>query len=229
MPRTKIIIFLSILVILGSLGAFLYMQSGGGEESPTPQGLGVLGAKCGGPEHFPCQPGTMCSIPAEQYETTYGTCIEDTRPAPELAGENEPCNNVEKLCGPGLKCSIPEGGTEGTCGSIVHEDAPIILALAPEGMELIQGVYRAPVGAKIKIRVRAFLVTGGAVYLKPLTSSIAGASEDMKISELTKTKYPGEYEGEFTMTEASDGELMAIMKGEDGADLSLSIIIGVKQ
>lgn len=45
--------------------------------------LGNDGVSCGGPERFPCGPGTMCQTMGGDWTKEYGTCIPDPAGAVE--------------------------------------------------------------------------------------------------------------------------------------------------
>lgn len=67
-----------------------------------PQQLGQLGSACGGPERYPCIPGTLCTVPSG---ATYGTCTTDPagKAKTSPADVGEACDD-RRPCLPGLEC-----------------------------------------------------------------------------------------------------------------------------
>lgn len=51
-----------------------------GRATPPPISVGDLGGQgssCGGPERFPCAPGTFCKTRGGDWTKEYGTCVTD--------------------------------------------------------------------------------------------------------------------------------------------------------
>jgi len=219
---TTIISFVLLFVIVGLLLALA------GAEMPTrtkkAPGLGEIGARCGGPSILPCMPGTVCSVPPERWASEEGVCIKDGRPAQAMRNEGEPCGGENEQCGWGLVCSA------GKCTDMITPDKPFIAAVVPEGMELTAGSYRAAIGTKVEVRVHAANVTGGALYLKPMTASYIGVRPEDKASDLVPVQgMPNEYVGSFTVTKYLGADLIAVMQGTDGQDVTLGVNVVAAQ
>lgn len=216
------VVFVLMFVLVG-LSVALYIAQTPKTPSKPPE-LGELGATCGGPSLFPCKPGLVCSVPPEQWATDEGKCIKDPRQAPTKRSEGEPCGGANEQCGWGLVCTIPDGQTTGTCTTMTPPDRPFIMAVIPQGMALVAGSYQANVGTKIDVRVRATGVTGGALYLKPLTASYNGVQPGDKVSDLAPVKdVPNEYSGSFKVSKNLGADLIAVMTGTDGQEVSVPV------
>jgi hypothetical protein len=216
------VVFVLMFVLVGLSVALFTSQLA--SKPSTPPGLGELGATCGGPSILPCKPGLVCDVPPERWAIDEGKCIKDTRPAPTMRNEGESCGGANEQCGWGLVCTIPSGQAMGTCTSMTPEDRPFIMAVIPQGMALVQGSYRANVGTKVDVLVRATGVTGGALYLKPLTASYNGVQPKDKVSDLTPAKdAQNEYSGSFTVSKNLGAELIAVMTGTNGQEVSVPV------
>ena len=78
---------LGVLLIVGiGVPLFLYYQTKSQAPQPTNDipaaSSGVLGgggARCSGPERFPCMPGTICNVADADWGVKYGTCEPDSK------------------------------------------------------------------------------------------------------------------------------------------------------
>ena len=219
----KVAVGIAILAILILLGGFLYMQSEGEAEpeSNAPVQLGILGAKCGGPERYPCNPGLKCSISLEDDQINHGICIEDNRLPGIMVENGEACDGITTVCHPGSSCE--ENGDGKVCIASTDQDRPFIFSVIPQNMELVRGTHYPADDQEIVIRVRAMNVTEGNLYLKPVWSSQSELIESEKIADLSPTDKEGIYEGRLTFPEKMAGVLIAVMTDEDGQKVQLSI------
>lgn len=223
----KKILVISAALIIVLAGGYLLWQSVESEPKtavPEDMGpLGALGSKCSGPARLPCNPGLVCDLKDGEPGVDYGTCVNDDRESAELVAEGEACDQTTRACGPGLKCEMSEDEEEGVCVPVVVSTKPFIMSVEPEGMDLIKGAYQADPGTEITVRVRAVNVEGGDLYLKPLFVSHSGVLPDEKVSGLERQGDSSEYIGSFIVNEDLGASLIAVMRGEDGQDVQVSI------
>jgi hypothetical protein len=193
-------------------------------KSKANPGLGEIGATCGGPSILPCLPGNACSVPPERWAVEEGVCIRDPKPAKMVKNAGESCGGENEECAWGLSCA------NGTCAAMLAPDKPFIGAVIPEGMELIAGSYRAPVGTKVTVRVKAVNVGGGAIYLKSMAASYTGVRPEDKAGDLTPVPgVPDEYESAFTVTKHLGADLIAVMDGADGQKVTLGVNVAAQE
>jgi hypothetical protein len=218
-------IAVAVLLILLAGGYLLWQGlENGPEEAQEDLGpLGALGSVCGGEARLPCNPGLVCDLQGGRPGIDRGRCVKDERVPAEQMGEGEPCDKLLHLCGPGLACQIPEGAEEGTCEMVFFSDGPFIMSVVPEGMDLVGGSYQAPPGTEVTVHVNAVNVDMGDLYLKPLSASHAGVLPDEKVSELERQGDSNEFLGSFTVDRDLGASLVALMYGEDGQEVQVSI------
>lgn len=108
-----------------------------------------------------------------------------------------------------------------------QDSKPFIMALIPGDAVLENGVYSAPIGSKLRIRVRAINVENGVLYYRPNGSVGAELNKGQEIGVLKPSDIPGEYEVEFEVREDTSGLLVALMKGKDGQEVQLSVNVAV--
>lgn len=222
-----IVALVLLFVLIGLMLALFGAQTGPSAPREVP-GLGQLGAPCGGPSILPCMPGTVCSVPPARWAEAEGICVKDTRPAPAMKAEGERCDGENEACGWGFVCAAKEGAEGRVCVSMATSNKPFILVVIPEGIALVSGSYRAPVGAKVAVTVRALNATGGALYLKSSAASYTGVRPADKISDLVPSGTLNEYTGAFTVSEHLGAELIAVMQGVNGQEASLGVTVGAQ-
>lgn len=107
-------------------------------------------------------------------------------------------------------------------------DKPFIMAIIPGEAVLEGGSYRIS-PSTLRVRVRAVNVTGGSLYFKPASSKQIEVQSDEKIGDLTPSSdLPGEYELPFELKKDMSGLLIAVMKGNNGQEVQLSVNVAAK-
>lgn len=144
-----------------------------------------------------------------------------------IVQEGEACGEESVVCGPGLTCADPVDG-KWVCVSISPDGHPFIAAILPEGMELEAGAYRAEAGKPIQVTVRAVNVSGGALYLKRPNAPEDSFEDAEKVSDLQSRDIANEYEGTFALEKGMEGSLYAIMHGNDGQEVRLSVNVATR-
>jgi len=234
----KSVVATIVIVIVALMGIFLFMASEGNREpvgtllqsqnaSVPMADIGTLGAKCGGRDRLPCAPGLLCNTPPGQFANTEGVCVKDNAPTAVVANEGEECDGWNIICHPGYTCQ-KNGGDKGICINTAGTKA-FIYSLIPNGAELDNGIYKAPVGTKLHMTVEAVNVEEGSLYYLPMTSSKSGPDETDKVAPLTAIKdKQNSYEAYFTVQKNTLGQLFAKMKGKDGQIVSIPVTVGAK-
>jgi hypothetical protein len=228
-PYLILVSVISLVLVFVVVGLLLTLVGGKPQQTAkgTP-GLGELGAACGGPMILPCSPGSVCSVSPDRWATEEGVCVKDTRPAPVTKNQGEPCNGENEQCAWGFVCQTMAGESEKTCQPMIPGEKPFIMAIIPDMMKLISGMYQAKEGTKVPVTVRATGVTGGALYLRPLTASHTGVLPGEKISDLAASDVQNEYKGSFTVSKHLGAELIAVMQGKDGQEITLGVTVGAQ-
>lgn len=191
--------------------------------------LGEAGSRCGGPMILPCGEGFVCSVTPDRWAAEEGVCIKDTRPPAIVKNQGDTCGGENERCAWGFVCQPKTDGTAPTCQPMIPGEKPFIMAVIPQAMELVSGMYQAKPGTTIPVTVRATGVTGGALYLKPSTASHTGVLPEEKVSDLTASGVQNEYRGTFKVSKHLGGELIAVMTGKDGQEITLGVTVGAQQ